>query len=822
MKLLRFALRSLLHFKLYTGINILGLALSLACVIIIFRYVHGEFTVDHYNPNIDRTYTTVVEHESDPGNIYVAGVPLQGRMPPERSPLSNPGVEMYSLFMIFENEEITVDERKFTVQAVAADSIFMAITDYPVLRGVANIDRVEDAFITEALGRRIFGDEDPLGKTFKHSSGRVLTVVGILGTPAGKSTIPFEMVINSNVSRMWMAPPYSIVRLYPHVDLVAFNDTYTEYEGDGDYKYRYHLFPLKDIYFSDIKADGFIRGNKATVIVLILVGIMLLCIGIVNFINIYTAVVLRRGREFGMKKVFGASGSRVFLQLFIENVVMILAALIVALALTELFNPVVRNILGFEQHASLGFNLLLSGGLLILIPLLTTLFPYLRFNYTAPIESLRSVGKTGGRSATRKIFLVLQYVVTLVMIMASLFFVRQLRVMINTDPGFRTTDIIQVPFYRIPTNFERYQTEDREKMREEQKKMRTNYEDIKKRMDESTLFSAWTYGQNPTKFTETMEFNAPDKEPQKVTLFQVSISWMNIFEIYPQAGKMWEAEKPVEASFSTGIYFLTYPEIVMTESAMKLFEFTDYTEARLESKDLPTHYKMELEPSSRSGEIVRAMEPVHEPFQVIGVVKDVHKDHLAKQGAPVVFIYGSSSQFFMPVIASIIPGKRQEAIEFLQQLQADTFGGDFEYSFVEDDVKAIYQDDRKIATIYSIFTLVAILISALGLYSMSLYDVQQRHKEIAIRKVNGATTGIIVGMLLKRYFYLLLLSFAISLPIVWLAIQRYLQGFAYKAVVPWWIFPVAFVITAGVSLLTLIWQTKKAADTNPATVIRKE
>ena len=209
------------------------------------------------------------------------------------------------------------------------------------------------------------------------------------------------------------------------------------------------------------------------------------------------------------------------------------------------------------------------------------------------------------------------------------------------------------------------------------------------------------------------------------------------------------------------------------------------------------------------------------PYQIIGVVKDFKFTHLSKPTPPLV-ISNSGNYNSQKLMASIVPGKKQEAIAFLKKLHDDTVGGEFEYSFVEDEVSAMYREDKKTAYIYSLFTIIAILISSLGLFSLSLFDVQQRYREIAIRKVNGATTNVVMAMMLRKYFKLLGLAFMISIPISLLAIFRYLDHFANKAPISWWIFAVALLITAGISLATLIWQIRKAARTNPAEAIKSE
>jgi len=208
-------------------------------------------------------------------------------------------------------------------------------------------------------------------------------------------------------------------------------------------------------------------------------------------------------------------------------------------------------------------------------------------------------------------------------------------------------------------------------------------------------------------------------------------------------------------------------------------------------------------------------------YRIVGVVKDFDYLHLSQKANPVAFYYSQGGHYDR-LMAVIVPGRTQDAIEFLQKLHDETVGGEFSYSFVEDEIRVMYAEDKKIATIYSIFTFIAIFISALGLFSMSLFDIQQRRREIAIRKVNGASVYDIIRLLLKKYFLSLAISFIIAAPAAMLAINRYLEDFAKKASVSWWLFAAAVTVTAGISLLTLIYQTHKAANQNPAEVMKNE
>ncbi|MDR0726360.1 MAG: ABC transporter permease, partial [Prevotellaceae bacterium] len=209
------------------------------------------------------------------------------------------------------------------------------------------------------------------------------------------------------------------------------------------------------------------------------------------------------------------------------------------------------------------------------------------------------------------------------------------------------------------------------------------------------------------------------------------------------------------------------------------------------------------------------------PYRIVGVVKDFDAEHLSKQTTPTVFHFNSAHESF-PVIASFAPGRRQEVIELMKNLHDEFVGGEFSYSFIEDEIAAMYKEDKKVAMICTVFTGIAILISMLGLFGVSLFDIRRRRKEIAIRKINGARIIDIVGLLTKKYFALLGLAFAASTPVALFAIHKYLENFANKASISWWLFAVALVVTLAVSLCTLLWQTYKAGNENPAEVIKSE
>ena len=798
MKVVKLAIRSILSFRTYSGINVLGMALSLACVITIFRYVYGELTVDRFNKKIDRIFVTTNERSNNPGAVNFSGIENRNRETTFVDMREHPGVEHSSQFIWFEHDEIDVEDRKYNATVLVADSNFMKLFDYPVISGIHKLSEPNSALITQRFAQKLFGNETPVGKTLRHSSGEFVTISGVIGQTPAKSTLAFDMIVSFHLvnPNMWGKVSQTFVLLYHKTDYQMINKQYADFFDmpRWGYQIRYQLFPLSEVYFD--KSIGnyiFKKGNYAYVNVLTAVGFLILLAGIINYINIFTVVILRRGREFGIKKVFGAEGYNIFMQLFVESLLMTGMAIMFALAIVNVANPLIINMLQFDQLFNLRFDMTLIFMLLLLLPVITTLYPFFRYNYRKPVTSLYNVDMIRRRGSLRRTLLSFQYVITMIMIIVSLFFVKQLQFMMNADPGYRTKDIIKVRFLNRQTNFA--------SMGNKWENSRRIADEIKQEVNACPLFTNWAFGESPNEFLkrETL-FKLPDGEFLPVHLHGCDEGWLRLFDIQLKEGRLWDDTKDVLQDYL----------LIVTESVLKLYGITDFNDALLQSSD-----RIWLD-FSKAEEM-----KINPPYRIVGVVKDFNYLHLSQKSDPIAFYYTQGDRFDW-LMASIVPGRTQDAIDFLRNLHEETVGGEFSYSFVEDEVREMYAEDKKIATIYAVFTFIAIFVSVLGLFSMSLFDIQQRRKEIAIRKINGASFHDIVRLLLKKYFLTLGISVVIASPVALLAINRYLEDFAHKAPVSWWLFAVAAVLTTGISLLTLIVQTRKAANQNPAEVVKSE
>jgi ABC-type antimicrobial peptide transport system permease subunit len=799
MKFILLAFRSLRYFRAYSALNVLGLTLSLVCVVVIFRYVYGELTVDHFHSRLERMYVTYVERAGESKRSF-SGLYNPNKEESFVDLSKHPGVERHALFYKQRGNELVYGERILNADIIVADTNFMQVCGYHT-EGAANLLTPEDALITEDFARKLFGHADPVGKTIRYTLiGKELTITGVIEQPRMKSSLSFDLVISvESYTRRWPSVPQSLILLYPGTNYQDINAQYASFEFMRSHvgEVRYQLYPYRDVYFGkEIDGTFFSHNNYLYIIVFLIVGLLLLLTGLVNFVSIYTVVSLHRGREFGLKKVYGASGWHVFIQLFAENFVLIALSLLLSLGLAEISNPFVRNVLAFEQMTYVEFDLYLTLALLLVLPFLTSVFPYYHYTRSAPIRAIRQLSERGnGLHVFRRMFLLFQYVVTFTLIILSLFFVRQLHAMLHADLGYRTEHLIKAPF--LQQTFDYTIASDESEAMKKEKQLR---DEIKQKLDASPLITQWIRGESPNATGyNNIEFRKAGGTYQEVTLFAATGNWLKQFDIQLLDGRVWESGE-----------YLTY-NLLVNESALKQFGISDFRETMLEASR-----KLWF-----TLEDIQAETMPNPPYHIIGVVRDFYPSHLS-QWQPPIILYPGGTAVSAPVIASYPPEREKEVVAFMQQLHDETVGGEFTYSLIADEVAAVYREDRRVATIYSLFSLIAIIVSSIGLFSLSLFDVRRQRKNITIRKINGATTREITVLLLKQYLFLLGVAFVVAIPLSWLAITRYLEGFAFQTPISWWLFAVALVITAGISLLTLVWQIRQAASTNPAETIKTE
>ena len=789
MKTLKYAWRFLMRSKSYTIINLLGLACSLACSIILMRYIHRELTVDTHCIDREHVYAICTNTE---GNRGLSGLKQYNY---DTISIDNRFVEAMTTYIPLEKDYVISGTNRIPARCLVTDSVFFQLFHYPIVQGKLSLTTPQSALLTEKYARKIFGNENPIGKVLRYSNGKDITVEGIVGEPECKTTINFDIILSSKLSQHWERMNTELYRFLPGTDINAINKTGSvpRYINDPKYDTRTHTFSLisvKDIYWDGSLTDRepamFLSGNHSHLIILSGVCLLLLLTGILNFINLYLVALLRRGKEYGLKKVFGVCGKTLFANIWIENTLLVLSALLVSWLIIEIMSAPTEYL--FDTHFSYtAFDGWLSASILLLLPVITSIYPYIKYNYTSPILSIRSIGAQSHSKHFRMFFLGAQYIITFLLVVLSLYFNRQLGMLLSTKPGFRTKNIMNVNLVYESKDFSSYTYESMQQRR--QRVMQLDNE-----LNACPFIELYEPSYENI-LTPTFGTNYLNNKGEKVFL-NIHYATPAFFKLYDI--KVIEGEIPDINKENRRTVF------VVNKAALKALGYTSINGVGV------------IEENQKRANANASLQPI------VAVVEDYFEGHLTSGIKPTIYPVGARFSGDLYQIA-YTPGKKKEVIDFLRNLEYKVYGSeDFEYTFLEDDIKAMYTQDRQTATIYSIFAGMAIIISSLGLLGISLFDIRQRYREIAIRKVNGASAKDLYRLLFRKYITVLIIAFVIAIPLACYLINTYTQDFAVRAPVSIDIFIISLLLVIIISLGTLAYQIQKAAYINPTQIMKTE
>ena len=789
MKTLKYSWRFLMRSKSYTIINLLGLACSLACSIILMRYIHRELTVDTHCIDREHVYAICTNTE---GNRGLSGLKQYNY---DTISIDNRFVEAMTTYIPLEKDYVISGTNRIPARCLVTDSVFFQLFHYPIVQGKLSLTTPQSALLTEKYARKIFGNENPIGKILRYSNGKDITIEGIVGEPECKTTINFDIILSSKLSQHWERMNTELYRFLPGTDINAINKTGSvpRYINDPEYDTRTHTFSLisvKDIYWDGSLTDRepamFLSGNRSHLIILSGVCLLLLLTGILNFINLYLVALLRRGKEYGLKKVFGVCGRTLFANIWIENTLLVLSALLVSWLIIEIMSAPTEYL--FDTHFSYtAFDGWLSASILLLLPVITSIYPYIKYYYTSPILSIRSIGAQSHSKHFRMFFLGAQYIITFLLVVLSLYFNRQLGMLLSTEPGFRTKNIMNVNLVYESKDFSSYTYESMQQRR--QRVMQLDNE-----LNACPFIELYEPSYENI-LTPTFGTNYLNNKGEKVFL-NIHYATPAFFKLYDI--KVIEGEIPDINKEDRRTVF------VVNKAALKALGYTSINGVGV------------IEENQKKANANASLQPI------VAVVEDYFEGHLTSGIKPTIYPVGARFSGDLYQIA-YTPGKKKEVIDFLRNLEYKVYGSeDFEYTFLEDDIKAMYTQDRQTATIYSIFAGMAIIISSLGLLGISLFDIRQRYREIAIRKVNGASAKDLYRLLFRKYITVLIIAFVIAIPLACYLINTYTQDFAVRAPVSIDIFIISLLLVIIISLGTLAYQIQKAAHINPTKIMKTE
>jgi ABC-type antimicrobial peptide transport system permease subunit len=771
---------------IYSLINIAGLSLGMAVVILILFWVVDELSFNKYNQNLDRIYT-VYEHQqySEGQELYTNCTPF-----PLNSTLTKKfaEVEHATTFVNLDKLLIQYEAKEYKEgPVICTDNNFLKIFSYKILEGDPNaLSSPDQVIITDELARLFFKNQSAIGKVLKFNNEYSLTVGAVISSQKANSTLNFKVLAPVEVIKHFGADlsqwgnnwPSTCILLAQGNNAKSLDAKITNIcKDNGQSNTTLHLFPYKNerLYSYSGKSERIQYIYQFLAIALIII-----LIASINFINFSTAKAEQRRPEVGVRKVVGASKVNIFTQFLLEKGIMIFFSVVGCCVLVILFLPAFRSIsdknISFGQLKN-GYMILMMIVIVILIPFLSVIYPSMYLSSINPVMALNKsvTGKKGGINL-KSLLVVIQFVLAIVLISSSIIISQQIKYVNNYNLGYNHANLVYLAL-------DGDAGKKHEAIRQELIRI-SGIESI----TQSDKLPFW--GGN-----SSWGHNWEGKDPEN----RVLICKMNVDKNYFKTMGI----KLVDGNFFPDSYdevlkpeAVLTPQVILNQEAIKRMEMIN---------------------------------PVGKGFSpwgdkkgiIVGVVEDFHFESLHRGVEPMLLLPLFSNPNF--IIARVKPENFPKTIDEIKRSWSKIMPqSSCEVGFFDDSLARLYYSEVKISEMFRYFSFIAIFISCIGLFGLSLFIIERRKKEIGVRKVNGAKISQVMVLLNKDFVKWVAIAFIIAAPIAWYAMYKWLENFACKTTLSWWIFALSGILALGIALLTVSWQSWKAATKNPVEALKYE
>lgn len=794
---LKIAIRNLFKQKLFTAINIFGLAIGLAGSLLISVFVWNELSYESMHDKADDIYRIAVQFGTTGDAMILSGaMPALGPAAKEELP----EVEEFTRVVLDRNAPIVHNENEFT-----ESKFFLADPSILELFNINVIEKVDDSplsdpfdlIISQSAVEKYFGNENPIGRVLQYRD-QSLKITGIFEDVLGNTQINPEFITSYKTKEIvfpsgseWgnFGQDNTYLLLNTNLSVHELNEKLTSIvikNTSQQFADMIKLIPehFPGIYLnSETRGDLIPHGNKSYVYLFSTIALFVLFIASLNFINLSTARSFRRAKEVGIKKVLGAARRQLVVQFLAESILVTLIALGFGLILFEIFYPVLTDFLGIQvgiAHLRTVEFYLLVVAVFIIVALLSGIYPALFLTRFNPLKTIKGeAGKVNRGFGFRKVLVVAQFAISILLIFGTTVIFQQLNYMRDYDIGIEKTDVVIINYSPQEEGAE------------------VKYETFKNKLlgsnDVKSVSGVYTLPGLNSMEKQTIRLKEESKENQKVMRFNgVDFSFINTFNINLLEGRDFDKE------FSTD----RNSAVILNERAAEEFGMS-------------------------AGEIVGRQVLIPSPENeealatVIGVADNFHIESLHKTLEPVV-LYINPLRFHA-VAVKISPQSKEQTLSYVESTWNEIFPNEeIYYSYLDEKYAALYSSEEKIYQVFTIFSFLAIYIAALGLLGLSSFSAEQRKKEIGIRKVLGSSVKGIVGLLSMDYLKLVLVSAVIGLPVSFYLMNIWLSDFAYRIEITWVPFALSLVLSLIISLATVSSQAMRAATINPVDSIKYE
>ncbi|WP_338875194.1 ABC transporter permease [Spirosoma sp. SC4-14] len=795
---LKIAWRGLMKNRLFTFLNLLGLAAGLAVALLLMLYVTDELQFDKYHTHADRIYRVGLTVTFDGKSMKWASAP-NAIGPTLKAEV--PGVEQQTRLLhhnFGQTAFVNSGDRKFAEKKLYwADGSFFSIFDIPLVKGNPKtaLDGPHKVVLSQATADRYFANENPIGKVLYVDNHDTLEVTGVYENVPGTSTIDADL-IGSFASVGWAkelswsnASFETFLLLSPQVNSAQIDKQLAvlinKHVPKADQWYGAWLQPLTDIhlYSSDITNSNTIRvGDIRQVKILLLLAIVILLIACINYMNLATARAQIRFREVGVIKTVGASMRHLVSRFYLETSLMVSLALVIAISLVIICLPLFNQLTGKQLSywvlltPPVWLGLLLIG---VIITLVAGSYPAFYLSSFSPKYLLSTTFRNqSGAGLLRRSLVVIQFTASVVLMVSTFIFYRQLQFIQNQKLGYEPTQVLAIMTSGA-------------KDKQQIDALMNDYRTLSSVVDVCRAQTFPGSGGSGRVITKADNQNTNSSEGMAIKTNRVGAEFLNVLGLKLLAGKTLPALKNEKD---------TTVQVVLNKTAVDYLGFT---------------------PQKAIGQ------KAHNLFgwdraEIVGVVDDFHFESLHQPIGAYAF-HNANTEGRPYLLVKTHTAQLSETMRQLERVfQKDMPDSAFEFTFLDEYLNTLYRAEQRTATVVLVFSALAILIACLGLFGLAAFTAEQRTKEIGVRKVLGASVFNIVGLLSKDFLKLVLVAILVAAPIAWYAMNEWLQGFAYRIAIEWWVFVLAGVLAALVAFLTVSFQSIRAALMNPVKSLRSE
>lgn len=785
---LRILTRIILQNKKHYFVNIGALAISVAAFIIILSYVFSQNNYDNFHKNSDRIFRLInVRHypskiDKSAGCIEIAGIEMKSSFP-EIEEFAHCERKNHKLF--FKNQEY------FERNIYYVSPSFLKMFSFPIIEGKKEncLSNPFTCLITQQTAKKYFGDENPVGKQFDFNIGNPVTVEGVIKDIPSNSYFNFDFLISYSTNHSLgycesCNNKNTFLLLADNIDKAKletkFPDLIKRIHPDDEFKREYLLQPLNQIYTTtDYRFELNETKSGKTLVYLKIIGFLILIVSWLNYISVNTIVAFRRFKECGIKSISGASSKSILFQFLSDSLITTIIATILGLAIAILLIPSFKNQLDIRYFAVQHKTIIVTISIMIFGAILATLFIFTIYKKSKGnnLSNLFKV-KNLNLGITRVSFVIAQNLIAIVLIAFTLMIYKQYKFMTESELGYNIDNVLVVNNY-MKSNTDRIFVQ--------------NIQNLS--FVENVGYSSYLLGTENGNVGGGFRIEGQNIN-ESVQLYEEAVSnnYMEMMGIEIVAGSRINGAEEPNSAFTNR----KGDEIVLNESACRLMGFANNEEALGKT-------------------IIRENELLG---RIIGVVADSHQKSLDN---PILPTFYRNTNLSGHIFIKMKSKPSLEALNSIKdeykKLSPQSF---YDSYFLTDQFEKQYLGYTNFANIVLLFTVLSILICCVGLFSLSKYIILMRTKEIGIRKINGAKVIEIIRIISNDYIKWISIAFVFACFISFYALNKWLEGFAYKSALSWWIFILAGIIALTISILTVGFQTFRAANRNPVEALRYE